>query len=116
MSGQVSAGKLKILAVGSSTRSRLFPQAPTFAEAGLANVYNEKVWWGLFAPAATPEAIVRRINSEFTRLLRTPKFAEYLENQLFEPAVSSAEEFAAFVKEDRDRAGRIVRKYNVPGQ
>jgi tripartite-type tricarboxylate transporter receptor subunit TctC len=116
LSGQVQAGKLKILAVGSSTRSRVFPDAPTFAEAGLGSLYNEKVWWGLFAPAATPEAIVRRINLEFVRLFRTPKFAEYLENQLFEPAVTSAEEFAAFVKEDRIRAGQIVSKYKIPRQ
>jgi tripartite-type tricarboxylate transporter receptor subunit TctC len=116
LSGQVKAGKLKILALGASKRSRLFPEAPTYAEAGLGSFPDEKVWWGLFAPAATPEAIVRRINVEFVRLFREPKFGEYLDNQLLEPAVSTPEDFAAFVKEDRERAGLTVKKYNIPRQ
>ena len=116
LSGQVKAGKLKVLAIGSSKRSRLFPDTPTYAEAGLAAFPDERVWWGMFAPAGTPDAMVRRINGEFARLFRSPKFSEYLENGMLEPVVTPPEEFAAFLKEDRERAGQMVRKYNIPRQ
>jgi len=113
-SGQLRAGKIKMLAVDTPKRSRLFPDVPTYLEVGLDG-FSEKLWWGLFAPAGTPDAMVRRINAEFVRVFQTPKFLEYLENQFIEPAVSTTpEEFAAFVKEDRERAGHMVKRYNVP--
>ena len=58
--------------------------------------------------------MVKKINTEFVNLFREPKFAAYLENQFLEPAVSSPEDFAAFLKKDRERAGLMVRKYNLP--
>ncbi|OFZ72973.1 MAG: hypothetical protein A2W04_08380 [Betaproteobacteria bacterium RBG_16_64_9] len=114
LSGPVKAGKLKILAVYSSKRLGLFPDTPTYTEAGLASFPDLKVWWGLFAPAGTPEAMVRRGNREFVGLFRAPKFAAHLESQLLEPAVTSSEEFAVLMKKDRELAGRIVKKYNIP--
>jgi tripartite-type tricarboxylate transporter receptor subunit TctC len=116
LSGQVKAGKLKIIAVNSLKRSGLFPDVPTFAEAGLASFPDEKVWWGLFGPAAMPNPMVKRINGEVARLFRSPKFAAYLENQLLESAVTTPEEFAVFLREDRERAGLLLRKFNVPRQ
>ncbi len=116
LASQVKAGKLKVLAIGSSKRSRLFPDAPTYAEAGLASFPDERVWWGMFAPAGTPDAMVKRVNGEFARLFRSPKFAEYLENGMMEPVATPPEEFAAFLKEDRERAGQVVKKYNIPKQ
>ena len=114
LGGQLKAGKVRLLAVGSSKRLTHFPDVPTYAEVGLED--SPRTWWGLFAPAGTPDAIVKRLNSEFVRLFREPKFADYLENQFLEPAVSSPEEFAVFLKEDRERAGIMVRKYNLPRQ
>ncbi|OFZ99797.1 MAG: hypothetical protein A3H35_02000 [Betaproteobacteria bacterium RIFCSPLOWO2_02_FULL_62_17] len=112
---QMKAGKVKLLAVGTSKRLAQFPDVPTYAEAGLDG-FPEKTWWGLFAPAGTPDAMVRRIHSEFVRLFHEPKFAAYLESQVVEPAITSPEEFATFLKEDRERAGQTVKKYNVPRQ
>lgn len=113
-SGQLRAGKIKMLAVDTPKRSRLFPDVPTYLEVGLDG-FSEKLWWGLFAPAGTPDAMVRRINAEFARIFQSPKFLEYLENQFIEPAAATTpEEFAAFVKEDRVRAGLMVKTYNVP--
>ena len=60
--------------------------------------------------------MVRRINTEFVRLFREPKFADFLENQFLEPRPTSPEEFAVFLKEDRERAGVAVKKYNLPRQ
>lgn len=113
--GQMKAGKVKVLAVGSSKRLRLFPEIPTYAEVGLDG-FTEQVWWGLAAPAATPDAMVRRLNAEFVRLFREPKFLEYMESQFLETFVGSPESSAKFMREDRERAGVVVKKYNVPRQ
>lgn len=112
---QMRAGKVKLLAVGTSRRLARFPDVPTYAEVNLDG-YPEKTWWGMFAPAGTPDAMVRRVNSEFARLFREPKFSAYLESQYVEPAISSLEEFALFLKEDRERAGQTVKKYNLAHQ
>jgi len=114
LGGHIKAGKVRLFAVGSSKRLRQFPEVPTYAEAGLDDA--PRTWWGLFAPAATSDAMVRRINTEFVRLFREPKFADFLENQFLEPKPASPEEFAVFLKEDRERAGIVVKKYNLPRQ
>ena len=113
--GQMKAGKVKVLAVGSSKRLRLFPEIPTYAEVGLDG-FSEQVWWGLAAPAGTPDAIARRLNAEFVRLFREPKFLEYMESQFLETFVDTPEAFAKFLREDRERSGMVVKKYNVPRQ
>ena len=115
LAGLVKAGKLKLLAVGSSKRARAYPDVPTYAQAGLG-AFGERVGWGMVAPAAMPDAAARRINAEFTRLIRSPKFLEFLEREYLEPMIYTVEEFASFMKEDRARAAVMVRKYNVPKQ
>ena len=112
LGGQLKAGKVKLLAVGSSKRLSQLPDVPTYAEAGLDGA--PRTWWGLFAPAGTADAMVKKINSGFVNLFHEPRFAAYLESQFLEPAVSSPEDFAAFLKKDRERAGLMVRKYNLP--
>lgn len=114
LGGQLKAGKVRLFAVGSSKRLKQFPEVPTYAEAGLDDA--PRTWWGLFAPAATPDAMVKRVNAEFVRLFREPRFAEFLENQFLEPMPASPEEFAVFLKEDFERAGVVVKKYNLPQQ
>jgi tripartite-type tricarboxylate transporter receptor subunit TctC len=95
--GQAKAGKVKLLAVGASKRSRVFPDVATYAEVGL-DEFAEQVWWGMLAPAGTPEAAVKRMNDELVRLFREPKFLEYLDNQFLDPAIDTPEEFAVFLK------------------
>ncbi len=114
LGGQLKAGKVRLFAVGSTRRLRQFPDVPTYAEAGLDDA--PRTWWGLFAPAATSDSVIRRVNSEFVRLFREPRFAEFLENQFLEPMPTTPEDFAAFLKEDFERAGVIVKKYNLPRQ
>jgi len=112
---QMQAKKVNLLAVTSAKRLRLHPEVPTMAEVGLDG-YSIKGWQGLVAPFATPDPIVRRISSEFVRLFNEPSFAAFLETQYVEIAVSAPEEFAAFLKEDRARAGQVVRQFNIPRQ
>jgi tripartite-type tricarboxylate transporter receptor subunit TctC len=114
MVGQLKGGKLKVLAVTGSRRSPLLPDVPTLAEVGLE--FPVKAWWGIVAPAGTPDAIVSRLNTEFTQVFTEPKFVEYLENQFLEPAVLGSDAFAAFAKSDRESVGVLVKTFNIPRQ
>ena len=106
--GGIEGGRLRALAVGGQKRLARFPDVPTWSEAGLG-AYAVRPWWGLVAPAGTPEGIVSRLNAEFTRLFTEPKFNEFLAGRFLEPATSSPEMFAVFLKADRERAGQVIR-------
>ena len=107
MVGPLHSRQLRALAVSGARRSRLLPGAPTFAEAGLGE-FNGHLWWGLAAPAATPDAIVTQLNREIVQLYKEPRFVEFLENNAVEAAVGTPAEFAAFMRRDRDAAARLV--------
>jgi tripartite-type tricarboxylate transporter receptor subunit TctC len=80
---QIREGKLKGLAVTSLTRSPLLPDLPTMQEAGIKD-YEMNTWFGFVAPAATPPAIVERLNKEIAAVIATPAVREKLEAQGFE--------------------------------
>lgn len=111
----IRSGKIKILAVTSATRLKLVPDAPTMEEAGVEG-FNIKGWWGIVLPAGSPDAVAARLAAEFARQFREPKFADFLDNQYVEPVTSTPEQFAAFLKSDREYIGQLVRQYNVPRQ
>ena len=111
--GLASAGKLKLLAVTAPARSPLVPEVPTFAEAGIG-AYPGRGWWGLAAPKGTPKPIIDRLNSEFGKLFREPKFLAFLEKQAVISAPGTPAEFAAFVKQDRIKAEALIKLANTP--
>jgi tripartite-type tricarboxylate transporter receptor subunit TctC len=113
--GQIKAGKVKLYAVDSRKRSPLYPDVPTLTEVGLPESPLAS-WHGLAFQSAAPDTAARRINAEFARLFSEPKFAAFLSERLVENAVTSPEEFAAFLKRDRERVGELVRKFNIPKQ
>lgn len=106
--GLMQAGKVKPLAVSTEQRSPLLPQVPTLQEAGLGG-FGAQVWWGLAAPSGTPPAAVARLNTEFNRLLKEPKFLEFLQSRYLVPAGGTPQEFAAFLRTDREEAARLVK-------
>ena len=107
--------KLKILAINTVTRTKRLPEVPTFDEAGLSE-YPGLVWWGMVGPAGLADPIVRRVNAEVIRAFKEPRFSEFLDGQFVEPLTGTPEEFAAFMKLDRDRVGQLVKKINIPRQ
>lgn len=109
---QLKAGKLKALAQGGGRRSKQLPEVPTFEEAGLE--FYGGGWWGVIASAAVPDAIVTRVNAEYGRVLREPRLADFMETQFLEGVGGTPEAFSAFMKKERERAGDIVKKYNIP--
>jgi tripartite-type tricarboxylate transporter receptor subunit TctC len=110
--GLMGTGKIKPLAVAAARRSPLAPDGPTLAEAGID--FPPFGWWGLAAPKGVPAPIVDRINTEFVKLYREPKFVDYLEKQAVLPAVGTSAEFAAFLKKDRQDAEFLIRIANQP--
>ena len=111
--GQVQGGQVRALAVSGTKRSPLFPRVPTFAEAGLAG-FAGNLWWGLAAPAGTPKPIIARLNAEFAQLFKTPRFAEFLDSQAVEPAISTPDAYAAFLKADREWTATLIKSNGKP--
>ena len=105
---QVKAGKLKALAVTTAERSKLAPELPTMAEAGLAG-FDISTWFGLFAPAATPADVIAKWNADVTRILESPDVRERLLAQGAEPAPDSAQDFTRFVSNELAKYARIVK-------
>jgi tripartite-type tricarboxylate transporter receptor subunit TctC len=108
----IRSGKLAALAVTGATRSPLLPDVPTMAEAGLAN-YVVEGWFGLFAPAGVPPAVVTRLNAEVVRILKDPATTAALRAQGAEPGADSAEAFGAFVAKERVRWAKVIRDANI---
>ncbi len=104
--------KVRLLAVPGATRSALFPDTPTMAEAG-TNV--DLVWLsGVYAPASTPREIVTRLNREITRIMQTAETRAMLASMQAEAvAPMSPEEFAAHQQRARERFGELVRDANI---
>ena len=104
----VRAGKLRGVAVIGSTRSAAAPQLPTIAESGVPG-FSVNNWIGLFAPAGTPGDIVRKVNAEVMRIMRLPAIAKRMEveGERFTP--NTPEEFAAFVRAEVVKWGKVVK-------
>jgi len=104
----VSGGRLRAVATGSARRLPMIPDVPTFIEAGYPDV-TTSVWFGLLAPAATPPAIVARLNSEIDRILTSAEVRDRLIADGQEPGGGTAAEFGRFVKSEIDRYARVVK-------
>jgi len=97
--GQVKAGTLVALGVTSKERSPVAPDLPTVAESGYPG-FDAIAWHGIMAPAGTPPAIVKRLNTEIVKALKEPEVAKLIEAQAIQVVGSTPEAFAAFIKQD----------------
>lgn len=98
----IAAGKLRALAVTSPARSPLLPTVPTVAEQGVSG-YALDQWHGLLTPAATPPAVVDKLNAAVARIVRRPDMQASLREQGFTPASSTPREFQQMIAADIDR-------------
>jgi tripartite-type tricarboxylate transporter receptor subunit TctC len=105
----VRSGKLRAVAVSTAQRVPSFPEVPTAEEAGVPG-YVVITWYGVFAPAGTPGAIVNRLHADLVRAMQTPDVRAKLEGIGADGSVSrSPEEFAALVRADTARYAKIVK-------
>ena len=103
----VKAGRLRAIAVTSANRAKALPDLPTIAESGVPG-YEMVGWFGMFAPAGTPKAIVDKLSAEARRGLQQPDFAARLEAQGTEIVGSSPEELAKVVKAELATWRKVV--------
>ena len=111
MSGMVSGGLLKAIAVASEKRLPLSADLPTFREGGVD--YVTGTWFGLLAPAATPRAIVDRLHKETVGVLREPNVTKRVVEEGSEVVANSPAEFAAFIATERKRLADVIAKAGI---
>jgi tripartite-type tricarboxylate transporter receptor subunit TctC len=109
---QVKAGKIRALAVTSAKRSPAAPELPTVAEAGVKG-FDAVAWFGLFAPAGTPEDVVAKISQETQRILSLPDIRDKLLGLGAQPAGNSPDEFARFVQTEIAKWSCVIKSANV---
>ncbi len=105
---QVTAGKVRALAISGARRSAAAPGVPTFAESGLPG-YESAQWYGLLAPAGTPPEIVAWLHRETTAVLRSAKISEQFSLEGVDVIASSPEEFAALIRADIAKWTKVVK-------
>ncbi|WP_233575723.1 Bug family tripartite tricarboxylate transporter substrate binding protein [Noviherbaspirillum saxi] len=108
----IKSGKFKALAISGTMRAPVTPNVPTLSEQGVP--FKLDSWYGIFAPAGTPDAIVKRLNAEITKLVGLPEIKErFLQMNMAESPSKTPEEFGATVRRDMQAWGEIVRTNNI---
>jgi tripartite-type tricarboxylate transporter receptor subunit TctC len=105
---QVKGGKLRALAVTTAERSKLVPELPTMAEAGVPG-FDISTWYGLLAPAGTPPDVIAKWNVDVTKILSAPEMRERLAAQGAEAAPDSPADFAKFIVSELVKYAKIVK-------
>lgn len=108
----VAAGRLRALAVTSAKRSPALPDAPTMAEAGFPSV-DATSWFGLVAPAGTPQAVVDRLHAELVKVLAMPDVRKRFSAQYAEVVASSPAEYAGFIRGEIANWTKIAKAGNI---
>ena len=109
--GQIKAGKLRLLAVASPSRSSVFPDTPTMIEGGLE--VNSSTIHGVYAPAGTPRDIVNRLNREIVRIMNGPELRTVLAGLAADLVTGTPQEFAEMQRRDREAFGAVVREAGI---
>lgn len=108
----VEAGKLRALAVTTLKRSALLPKLPTLAESGLPG-FDSSAWFGLLAPAGTPQAIIGKLNGEVVRILKLPDVQLSLVKLGFEPVGNTPQEFAAYIRAEIAKWAKVIKASGI---
>jgi len=106
---QIKAGKVRAIAVSGAKRSPQLPDVPTFAEVGLAAVESYG-WYGFFAPANTPKEVISKINEGALNFMKTPEFQKVLTDTGSDYVGDTPENFAAFIKSENVKWGRVAKE------
>jgi tripartite-type tricarboxylate transporter receptor subunit TctC len=114
--GFIKDGKVKALGVTSAKRASFDPSLPAIAEYKPLAKYQLENWFGLFAPAGTPEAIVQKINAAVTQALKDPELAKRLQDQGGEPSPMSTQQFRDFIKAESAQFQRIVESGKITAE
>ncbi len=108
----IKDGKLLGIAVSGNQRHPLFPQVPTFAQAGFPN-YKMMYWFGVMAPSGTPNDIIEKMHQEIIRAIQTPQVIEVFKNAGVNPTSTSPAEFTKLIKDESSMWAEIIKKSDI---
>ena len=109
---QIRAGRLKALGVGGLKRSPTLPEVPSIAEAGVPG-YEAVNWWGIIAPAGTPQAVVARLHREITALQQTPELQKRFQAEAVEAVRMDPAEFGRFIEAETVKWARVIKQAGI---
>jgi tripartite-type tricarboxylate transporter receptor subunit TctC len=110
----VKAGKLRLLATGGTKRSAAIPDTPTVAET--VPGFELVTWYGIFAPARTPESIIKRLNAEIAKVLSDPDVSERLASQGLEAVTMTPAELRRYTEADVNRWARLIKTAGIKAE
>lgn len=105
----IQSGKLRPIAVATSTRSSALPNVPTLSESGLPG-FDIATWFGLLAPAGTPAAVVSKLNAEVVRILTTPEMKKQLAAMGAEPVGNTPAQMGAQIRSEIEKFSKLAQK------
>lgn len=111
----LESGKLRALAVASPHRSVALPEVPTLAEAGYPSV-ELAPWFGLVAPAGTPDAVIHKVHDEFAKAATDPALVRRLNADAIELRIDTPAEFAAWIVSEGTRLVKVVKAIGIHGE
>lgn len=111
----IRTNRERALGVSADKRIAALPELPTIHEAGLTG-FTQGAWYGLLAPAATPRAVVERINRDVSAVVTSPEMAIHFEKEGILPVTTSAEAFDGLMRTETERVGRIFRELGIGQQ
>ncbi len=111
----IRSGKLKALGTGGARRSPALPDVPTVAEAGVPG-YEANNWWGIVAPAATPPAVVKKINTEVAAILATPETQKWFLSEGGEAVSRTPDEFRKWILSEMAKWGKVVKQAGIKAE
>src|SRR5436305_10452366 len=111
----IRSGKLRALAVMAGQRLDILPDVPTVAELGMPQL-EAVAWNGVFVPAGTPQPVIESLHRELVRAYTAPEVTQQLQGGGAHAAADTPEEFAAFVRAEKGKRGRVIRTAGTPAQ
>ena len=111
----IKAGRLRALGVTTLTRTQALPEVPPIAEAGLPG-YEATQWFGFLAPAATPRAVIDKLQQEIARALRTPEMMQRLVVEGMDVVASTPDEFAKYLRSETDKWTKVIKAAGIQPQ
>ncbi|OWT62669.1 ABC transporter substrate-binding protein [Achromobacter insolitus] len=111
----IQSGQLVPLAVETAKRIQSLPQVPTVAESGYPG-FQAAGWYGLLAPAGTPQPIVAQLNAALREMVGKPDFTQWLQQQGMEPQTDTPEGFGRYIGQEKDKWAQVIKAAKVPQQ
>ena len=112
--GHIKSNRLRALGVTTAKRSPFLPEVPAIGE--FLQGYEATQWFGFLAPAGTPPAVLERLHNETVRALKSPELAKIMANEGAEVVASTQQQFAAYMRSETDKWGRVIKAAGIKPQ